>query len=57
MESWNDSFKVEAIHGEKFITRSNAKNQVFDYIDVYYNQNVFILDLAMYILKRKMSLS
>lgn len=38
MESWNHSFKVEAIHGEKFITRAFAKNQVFEYIEVYYNR-------------------
>ena len=38
MESWNHSFKVEAIHGEKFITRNDAKKHVFDYIDVYYNR-------------------
>ena len=29
MESWNHSFKVEAIHGEKFATRAVAKNHVF----------------------------
>lgn len=38
MESWNHSLKVEAIHGEKFITRAAAKNHVFEYIDVYYNR-------------------
>ncbi len=38
MESWNHSFKVEAIHGEKFATRVDAKNHVFDYIDMYYNR-------------------
>jgi transposase InsO family protein len=38
MESWNHSFKVEAIHGERFLTRSAAKYQVFDYIEVYYNR-------------------
>lgn len=38
MESWNHSFKVEAIHGEKFVTRVDAKDHVFDYIDVYYNR-------------------
>jgi putative transposase len=38
MESWNHSFKVEAVHGEKFATREYAKNHVFDYIDVYYNR-------------------
>lgn len=38
MESWNHSFKVEAIHGEKFKTRDEAKNHVFEYIEVYYNR-------------------
>ena len=38
MESWNHSLKVEAIHGERFITREMAKAQVFDYIEVYYNR-------------------
>ncbi len=38
MESWNHSFKVEAIHGEKFLTRAEVRNHVFDYIDVYYNR-------------------
>ena len=38
MESWNHSFKVEAIHGERFLTRSAAKYQVFEYIEVYYNR-------------------
>lgn len=38
MESWNGSLKVEAIHGERFETREEAKKHVFDYIDVYYNR-------------------
>jgi putative transposase len=38
MESWNGSLKIEAIHGENFDTRGNAKKHVFDYIDVYYNR-------------------
>jgi transposase InsO family protein len=38
MESWNHSFKVEAIHDEKFKTRAQAKNHAFDYIEVYYNR-------------------
>jgi transposase InsO family protein len=25
MESWNHSFKVEAVHGEQFPTRADAK--------------------------------
>ena len=39
MESWNHSLKVEAIHGERFVTRQAAKDQVFEYIEVYYNRN------------------
>lgn len=38
MESWNHSFKVEAVHGERFLTRTEAKSQVFEYIEVYYNR-------------------
>lgn len=38
MESWNGSLKVEAIHGERFKTRKEAKQHIFDYIDVYYNR-------------------
>jgi putative transposase len=38
MESWNHSFKVEAINGEKFETRAIAKNHVFEYIEIYYNR-------------------
>ena len=30
--------KVEAIHGERFVTRQAAKDQVFEYIEVYYNR-------------------
>ncbi|MGJ0486040.1 MAG: IS3 family transposase [Methylomicrobium sp.] len=38
MESWNHSLKVEAIHGERFLTCAIAKQHVFDYIEVYYNR-------------------
>jgi len=38
MESWYHSLKVEAVHGERFMTRAEAKQQVFDYIEVYYNR-------------------
>ncbi len=37
MKSWNPSLKVEAIHGERFVTRPAAKQHVFEYIEVYYN--------------------
>ena len=40
MESWNYSFKVEAVHGERFITRFEAKHQVFEYIEIYYNRKL-----------------
>ena len=43
MESWNYSFKVEAVHGERFLTRTDAKYYdakyyVFEYIEIYYNR-------------------
>ncbi|MEJ2376442.1 MAG: IS3 family transposase, partial [Pseudolabrys sp.] len=38
MESWNHSLKVEAIHGERLVTRQAAKDHVFEYIEVYYNR-------------------
>jgi len=41
IESWNHSFKVESIHGEQFKTREEAKKQIFDYIEVYYNRQRF----------------
>lgn len=38
MESWNHSLKVEAVHGERFVTRAHAKRELFDYIEAYYNR-------------------
>jgi putative transposase len=38
MESWNHSLKVEAVHGERFVTRTQAKSQLFEYIEIYYNR-------------------
>lgn len=38
MESWNHSFKVETVHGERFVTRQTAMDHVFEYIEVYYNR-------------------
>ena len=60
MESWNHSFKVEAVHGERFKTRSEAKYQVFEYIEVYYNRKRLhskLGYLAQKLLKLKKSLS
>ncbi|MBI3561832.1 MAG: transposase [Gammaproteobacteria bacterium] len=37
MESWNHSYKVESVHGERFATRMQAENITTDYIDRYYN--------------------
>lgn len=39
MESWNHSLKVEALQGERFATREQAKAHVFEYIEVDYNRN------------------
>lgn len=39
MESWNHSLKVEAIHGERLTSRKQAKDVVFEYIEVDYNRN------------------
>jgi putative transposase len=38
LESWNHSFKVEAVQGERCSARSEAQHQVFEYIEVYYNR-------------------
>lgn len=38
MESWNHTLKVEAIHGNKFKTREEAKRHIFEYIEIYYNR-------------------
>ena len=48
MESWNHSLKVEAVHDVRFMTRAEAKQQVFDYIEVYYNRKGFIPNWAIY---------
>ena len=37
MESWNHSYKVETIHGERFATRLHAEKITVEYIDFYYN--------------------
>ena len=37
MESWNHSYKVETIQGERFATRWQAEKTTTDYIDRYYN--------------------
>ena len=36
MESWNSTFKVEC--GERFATNDVAHREVFDYVEVFYNQ-------------------
>lgn len=38
-ESFFHSLKVELIHGEKFVTREQLKQAVFEYIEVDYNRN------------------
>ncbi|HFK5877052.1 TPA: IS3 family transposase [Legionella pneumophila] len=44
MESWNHRFKIETIHGEKFVSRSIAKDHIFEYIEIYYNRKNFTRD-------------
>jgi transposase InsO family protein len=36
MEAWNSTFKVEC--GERFLNNDVAKNETFDFIEVFYNQ-------------------
>ena len=38
MESGNHSLKVEAIRGERFTTRQDAGNPVFEYMEITYNR-------------------
>jgi putative transposase len=60
MESWNHSFKVEALHGERFLTRADAKYQVFDWFEVYYHRkrlHSHLGYLSPEALKQKKSLS
>lgn len=37
-ESFFHSLKVEAIHGERFVTRQEMRETVFEYIEQYYNR-------------------
>jgi len=37
IESWFHSLKIEAIHGNTFNTRQQAKTAIFEYIETYYN--------------------
>lgn len=47
MESWNHSFKVETVHGERLRTRPDVTYQVFDYLEVYYNRKSFTPNWAI----------
>ena len=38
MESFFRSLKVELIFGRRFDTRASARQEIFDYIEAYYNQ-------------------
>ena len=37
-ESFFHSLKVESIHGERFKTREEAQQSIFEYIEIYYNK-------------------
>ena len=36
-ESFFATLKKQAVHGERFLTREAAKQQIFEYIECYYN--------------------
>ena len=38
MESFFHSLKVEHVHHERYTTREEAKNKIFEYIEVFYNR-------------------
>ena len=38
-ESFFKSLKTEMIYGNKLITREKMKNQIFQYIEIWYNRN------------------
>jgi putative transposase len=38
IESPFGRLKVELVHGEKYVTREEAKASIFDYIEVFYNR-------------------
>lgn len=37
-ESFFHSLKTELIHHEKFLTRSQANEKIFEYIEIFYNR-------------------
>lgn len=38
MESFFHTLKVEQVHGARYLTREEAKTDVFEYIETYYNR-------------------
>ena len=38
MESWFASLKKEQVHLQHFKTREQARSNIFDYIEVFYNK-------------------
>jgi transposase InsO family protein len=38
MESFFHSLKIEHVHHERYTTREEAKNKIFEYIEVFYNR-------------------
>lgn len=37
VESFFHSMKIEAVHGERFTTRQAIRQEVFEYIETFYN--------------------
>ncbi len=38
MESFFSSIKTEMVHATWFVTRQQARREIFEYIEVYYNR-------------------
>ena len=53
-ESFFHSLKVEAIHGERFETRVQMRDSVFEYIEVNYNRQLYTI---IWIAKAHMNLN
>ncbi len=37
-ESFFSGLKVELVHNERYLTREEARDSIFEYIEVYYNR-------------------
>jgi transposase InsO family protein len=47
-ESFFHTLKIELVHYQRYQTRVEAKQNLFEYIEVFYIVNGFILPMAIY---------